>query len=160
MLHLTALHLEQLHQHALKCYPEECCGLLLGKSLGDSAQVTEIWLTPNSWTPDFLASPPIENNPDPENVVSEASRLNHFAIAPIELLRAQKYARSKASDIVGIYHSHPNHPAVPSEYDRRIAWSQYSYLIMAVVGDQITKTRSWKLSGDRQFLEELVTITH
>ncbi len=158
MLQLTAQQLEQLHHHALSCYPEECCGLLLGNDQGGSTQVSQIWSVENSWTEDFLAASSTEQLEGAPKAKTNASRRNRFAIAPIDFLRAQKFARSEKLNVVGIYHSHPNHPAVPSEYDRQIAWSQYSYLIMSVAEDDVTKTRSWKLAGDRQFLEESVTI--
>ena len=158
MLQLTAQQLEQLHHHALSCYPEECCGLLLGQTHQGMVQVIQIWPTENSWTPNFLSSMSTDEQDIRPTVSSHASRLNRFAIAPIEILRAQKYARSKNLDIVGIYHSHPDHPAVPSEYDRKIAWQQYSYVIMSVTARSVEKTLSWRLTEDHQFRAEPLAI--
>ena len=154
MLYLSSEQLSQLHRHGRDCYPEECCGLMLGFHKQNSVQVEELWSTDNSWSPDFLNSDyqlNLETRPD-------ASRRNRFVIAPVDLLRAQKYARKKQLEIIGVYHSHPDHPAVPSEYDRKIAWEQYSYLIMSVSTKEVTVTRSWKLNGDRQFLEEEICL--
>ena len=154
MLLISREQLGQLHRHALECYPEECCGLMLGFNRQDLAQVTELWPADNSWSPDFLESDSnlnLKNRPD-------ASRRNRFAIAPIEILRAQKSARAKGIEILGIYHSHPDHPAIPSEYDREIAWAVYSYVIMSVTSKEVIKTRSWKLKGDRQFREENICV--
>lgn len=150
MLSLSPSQLHQLHCHAYDCYPEECCGLLLGHN----GQVTEVRFMQNSWQSDFSKNSTnklIETRRD-------ASRRNRFAIAPLEMLEAQKDARTKQLDIIGIYHSHPDHPAVPSEYDRAIAWAEYSYLIMAVTAKDVMGTRSWKLDGDRQFIEEQILI--
>jgi proteasome lid subunit RPN8/RPN11 len=60
--------------------------------------------------------------------------------------------------IIGIYHSHPNHPAVPSESDRLLAWSAYSYVILSVAAGGIADYRSWTLDEERQFYEEEVTV--
>ena len=154
MLKLSLEHRDQLHKHACDCYPEECCGLMLGHQTSDDIQVVQLWSTENSWTADFLNSDSLETELSSASSAKKASRLNRFAIAPIKILRAQKYARSKNLDIVGIYHSHPDHPAVPSEYDRKIAWQQYSYLIMSVTARSVEKTLSWRLTEDHQFRSE------
>lgn len=148
MLTIAADLLAICHNHARRCYPEECCGLLLGKD----QQVLEVWQTENSWTEDFgdrLLANSSKNN----------SRLNRFAIDPKDLLAAQKFARTNGLEIIGIYHSHPNHPAIPSESDRAIAWDIYSYVIMSVTANDVLATRSWILNGDRQFIEEKIILT-
>ncbi|NJN73193.1 MAG: M67 family metallopeptidase [Limnothrix sp. RL_2_0] len=137
------------HNHARRCYPEECCGLLLG----NDKQVIKIWPTQNSWTEDFGDRLPI--NP---STTKALSRLNRFAIDPKEMLAAQKFARTQGCNILGIYHSHPDHPAIPSESDRAIAWDLYSYLIMSVTPEKVAATRSWILTGDRQFIEEEIIL--
>lgn len=131
--------------HARRCYPEECCGLLLGKD----KQVLKVWPTENSWTEDFGDRLPFE-----QSTTKSPSRLNRFAIDPKELLAAQKFARTENFNILGIYHSHPDYPAIPSESDRAIAWDIYSYVIMSVTPQDVVATRSWILSSDRQFVEE------
>lgn len=150
MLTLTSIHLEQIMAHAQACYPEECCGLLLGR--GNA--VEKIWPTENTWTPEFSRAMPELLPPEPPS----QSRRDRFAIAPAVILQAQKFARDQGLAIIGIYHSHPDHPAVPSEYDRAIAWERYSYLILSVQSHQISAYRSWKLDGDRQFQEETIQI--
>ncbi|AFY40532.1 Mov34/MPN/PAD-1 family protein [[Leptolyngbya] sp. PCC 7376] len=158
MLKLQPEHLEQLHLHAHECYPEECCGLMLGQRIEDVVQVVQLWRTENSWTADFLMSESSKTRTNLSNTNSKPSRLNRFAIAPIEILRAQKYARNENLEIIGIYHSHPDHPAIPSEYDRQIAWQMYSYLIMSVTAQQVSQTLSWRLNDEQQFQEEPVAI--
>jgi proteasome lid subunit RPN8/RPN11 len=153
MLTITSEQLEQLQHHGIACFPEECCGVLLGQN----ATVLQICPTQNSWTADLAIAP--ESSPElAPNQSSTTSRLNRFAIAPRELLQIQKTARTQQLQIIGIYHSHPNHPAIPSEYDRAIAWDCYSYLIMSVQATQVVDSRSWRLNGDRQFTEEKLQI--
>lgn len=148
MLSLTSTPVAQLIIHAQTCYPEECCGLLLGQG----KVIQEIWPTENTWTADF----PMDLSAIPPS--HPESRRNRFAIAPEAILQAQKYARAQGLAIIGIYHSHPDHPAIPSEYDRAIAWEIYSYLILSVEKHQFSTYRSWVLDGDRQFQEEAIQI--
>jgi proteasome lid subunit RPN8/RPN11 len=85
------------------------------------------------------------------------------------MLKAQKDARDSEAllrsadrnlDIIGIYHSHPDHPAVPSEFDRAIAWSQYSYIIVSVQQGKACDLKSWSLDDDHQFQpEEILTLS-
>lgn len=145
MLILTTIQLAAIADQAQQCYPEECCGLLLGQG----KTVQQVWSTVNCWTPDFAVQM--------QGLVptaSDQSRRNRFAIAPEQILQAQKYARHHQQAIIGIYHSHPDYPAVPSEYDRCIAWEIYSYLILTVTDQGVTSLHSWVLDGDRQFQPE------
>jgi proteasome lid subunit RPN8/RPN11 len=72
------------------------------------------------------------------------------------MLQAQKDARDRHLDIVGIFHSHPDHPAVPSEFDRAIAWQRYSYIIVSVQQGQACDLKSWSLDDDQQFQPEAI----
>jgi proteasome lid subunit RPN8/RPN11 len=153
VLIITSGQLDQLQQHGMVCFPEECCGVLLGQN----GTVAQICPTQNSWTADLAIAPEASLELSSEQLPA-ASRLNRFAIAPLELLQIQKTARAQQLNIVGIYHSHPNHLAIPSEYDRAIAWECYSYLIMSVQATQVVDSRSWRLNGDRQFTEETMQI--
>lgn len=150
MLKITQSQLNILCDHAQRCYPEECCGLLLGQA----KKVLEVWQTENSWVAEFTETfvSPISQGD------AQASRLNRFAIAPEAILQAQKSARDRQLNIIGIYHSHPDHVAVPSEYDRAIAWDVYSYLILSVESHQTLDIRSWVLDEHRQFQEEKIHI--
>ena len=88
----------------------------------------------------------------------EGSKRNRFSIAPQVMLQMQKAARERHLDIIGIYHSHPDNPAVPSEFDRAIAWSSYSYIIVSVEQGQATDLNSWTLDEDHQFQPEEILI--
>ena len=88
----------------------------------------------------------------------KGSKRNRFSIAPQVMLQMQKAARARHLDIIGIYHSHPDNPAVPSEFDRAIAWSLYSYIIVSVEQGQATDLKSWTLDEDHQFQPEEILI--
>ena len=88
----------------------------------------------------------------------KGSKRNRFSIDPQAMLQVQKAARARHLDIIGIYHSHPDNPAVPSEFDRAIAWSSYSYIIVSVEQGQATDLNSWTLDEDRQFQPEEILI--
>ena len=87
------------------------------------------------------------------------SKTHRYWIDPRDILQAQKYARDRNLDIIGIYHSHTDNPAIPSECDRAYAWSQYAYLIVAVQNGRATEMRNWCLNDYRQFEAENVMAT-
>jgi proteasome lid subunit RPN8/RPN11 len=152
MLQLSDQQVKQLTAHATRTYPEECCGLLLGHLTPDRPlkQVTKIWETINAWNPEVGA--------DLTTVIPHigTGKSDRFWIDPQDLLAAQRYARDHHISIVGIYHSHPDHPAVPSESDRLLAWSDYSYLILSVQSGIVSDYRCWTLDQYRQFQPEEV----
>ena len=139
-----------MQTHAESTYPEECCGLLLGHLRGDVKTLVEVLPTQNSWgddgVDDFQA---IESSAQ-----RKSSKRNRFSIAPKVMLQAQKDARDRNLDIIGIFHSHPDHPAVPSEFDRAIAWQQYSYIIISVQQGKACDLKSWSLNDEHQFQPE------
>ena len=139
-----------MQTHAESTYPEECCGLLLGNLRGDVKTLVEVLATQNSWgddeVDDFQA---IESS-----APGKSSKRNRFSIAPKVMLQAQKDARDRNLDIIGIFHSHPDHPAVPSEFDRAIAWQQYSYIIVSVQQGKACDLKSWSLNDEHQFQPE------
>jgi len=127
---------EEIRAHGARDYPYECCGLLIGRFEADGRKnVLET----------FAIS----------NAREEAAKRNRFLIQPEELLRGEKYARDKKLDVVGFYHSHPDSPAVPSQYDLEHAWPQYSYIIVSTTRGETGDFRSWEQRADRtQFDEE------
>lgn len=154
MLKITQQQQQQMYGHAQKTYPEECCGLLLGRFQDNRETiVVEVWETENAWETErklFASVSPEANH-------SGLSKRNRFTIDPAVLLKAQKYARSENLSIVGIYHSHPDHACYPSEFDRAIAWETYSYLIMSINSGKVVACRSWVLNDQlSQFQEETI----
>ncbi len=154
MLKLTPKQKQQMYQHAQQTYPEECCGILLGVFEDSETQVAEVWETENAWRAE-QEQELFSSVPTPRKQSTESKR-DRFSIAPETLLKAQKYARDQYLAIVGIYHSHPDNLAKPSEFDRAIAWQTYSYIIMSVEKGTVTDCRSWQLDEQQQFQEEII----
>lgn len=149
MIQIELAQLQAIKDHGMETYPEECCGLLLGEIIEGKKLVKQVWGTANSWEPQTF-----ENLSTPG-----ASKRNRFSIAPQTLLNAQKRARALELDIIGVYHSHPEHSAIPSEFDRLIAHPGYSYLIVEVKQGKPQEILSWVLDQQNQFQsEEIITI--
>jgi len=126
--------LQQMHKHAETDYPNECCGFFYGLE-GDIRQVR--------------ITRKVEN-------AKEGDQRRRFQIAPKDYQEAEKYAIDHDLDLLGVYHSHPDHPAEPSEHDRKVAMPWFSYIIISVQDGEAVKTRSWQLNNERQFEEETV----
>lgn len=148
-LQLTLSQLGQIFRHLESTYPEEGCGLLVGSASSERTVVREVREAGNSWTPEMAEW--LGQGADPT-----ASRRNRFSIAPEVMFQVQKAARHRHLSIVGIYHSHPDAPAIPSEFDRSIAWPHYSYAIASVQQGKAVDIRSWKLDGNQQFQPEKI----
>jgi proteasome lid subunit RPN8/RPN11 len=154
VLKLYSHHLQAIQNHAERIYPEECCGLLLGQRRGDVKTLIEVLPTENSWDDEAAdAFQAIEGSAQ-----LESSKRSRFSIAPVVMLKAQKDARNRRLDIIGIFHSHPDHPAVASEFDRAIAWQQYSYIIVSVQQGKACDLKSWSLDDNHQFQPEEILI--
>jgi len=138
-------HLNQIRAHGERGYPDECCGLLLGKITEMGKIILEVRETENNWSADGA-----------EYFQMSGSKRNRFTIAPEEMLKVVKEAREKCLEIVGVYHSHPDYRAVPSEFDRAIAWPEYSYIIVSVENGRAGELLSWTLDLDHQFLAEKI----
>lgn len=136
---ITAECVAAIRRHAEKTFPEECCGTLLGTDQGGVRRVVQV-----------IA---VENTKD-EN------RQRRFLIEPRALLDAEKSARAQGLDVVGIYHSHPNHPSQASEFDREHAMPFWSYVIVSCMDGRSEQMQSWRLREDRsQFDEEALRET-
>ena len=149
MLVLSASQQQQLQAACEAAYPEEGCGLLLGQRDGDRNCVLEIRPTANVW--DETAAGEFANI---ASIARDRSRRHNFAIAPAELLRAQKETRDRGWEILGVFHSHVDAPARPSEFDRAIAWPEYSYVILSVVAGRAVDWRCWQLDAIGEFQAE------
>ncbi|MGH9883254.1 MAG: Mov34/MPN/PAD-1 family protein, partial [Pyrinomonadaceae bacterium] len=117
MIQLLKKHLDEMATHGERDYPYECCGALVG-----SFNEKGVKLVSETY--------PISNARE------EEAKRNRFLIRPAELVRAEHCAASKGLDVVGFYHSHPDHPAVPSQYDLEHAWPVYSYLVVSISAGQ------------------------
>ena len=134
----------QLREHGEETYPHECCGVLLGKAL-DSVNEVELAVRAGNTRTD--------------------SAHNRYHIAPQELITIQRQARERSLDIVGFYHSHPDHPARWSSTDLNEAhWFGCSYVITSVEKGQAEQTNSFFLAGtgedDKRFENEEIALWH
>lgn len=149
MLTIAATHETTIRTHAERTYPEECCGLLLGEITPTGKTVVEVWETENAWSPETAGE---------LSASDTLTKERRYVIHPKDLLRAQKQGGDRQLKIIGIYHSHPDHPAIPSECDREYAWAEYSYIIVAVEQGQATHLSNWALDATHHFQPEPLVI--
>jgi proteasome lid subunit RPN8/RPN11 len=124
--------LAAIRAHGIETYPNECCGALIGRD-GVVAQSFAL-----------------------ANTTDEGPR-RRFLVRPSDYVAAEARARDVQGDLLGFYHSHPDHPARPSQYDLDHAWPSFSYVIVSVREGQPRELTSWRLRDDRtQFDEEPV----
>src|SRR5215813_289858 len=137
---------ERIGRHGTETFPHECCGALLGR---DEASDGKAGATPLR---EVLRLFPLVNRRDD-------SPRNRFAVTAEDVLEAEKAARKHGLEVVGWYHSHPDHPARPSQYDRDHAWPWYSYIIVSVAEGKPQEMTSWRLHDDRaEFSPEKIDI--
>ncbi len=147
--------LKQICTHAQQAYPHECCGLLMGRlDKADYQILVEVLPTENAWDEDNATD--FERLETSDKAVITTER--RYTIAPEVLLNAQKQGRERQLSIIGIYHSHPDHPAIPSEFDRVCAWLGYSYIIVSVQQGNVADLRSWRLDQQHQFQPENIIL--
>jgi proteasome lid subunit RPN8/RPN11 len=140
---LAENHAASIRAHGEATYPNECCGFLVGSATGDSVGVHDVIPASN----DFADGSPVE------------SQRNRYVIDPDELYRVEMQARERKLGVVGVYHSHPDAPARPSEYDRERACPWYCYLIVSVQSGKSEDIRNWMLADDGSgFVEDSIII--
>ncbi len=142
MLTLDRATYDEIRGHGEGTYPQECCGILLGARHGQDRRATRSVRC--------------------ENARADAP-WNRYQIDPREILRAERQARERGDEIVGFYHSHPDHPARWSQTDLGEAhWFGCSYVITAVEGGVARDTRSFLLAGgdeaDKRLVDEEVSV--
>ena len=126
-------------QDGLKTFPDECCGFFYGEEdTAGNRHITEILVVNNA---------------------KDGDKSRRFEISPKDYLKGEQFAQEKNLEFLGIYHSHPNHPAIPSEQDRIAAQPYFSYIIISVLGNNTTHLRSWRLNDGFQFEEEEIKNT-
>lgn len=119
-------------RHALDAFPEECCGVLVGADGPRRAVARAV---------------PAENR-------RTAERARRYLIDPVALRDVERAADAEGLQVIGFYHSHPDHPARPSGFDREHAWPWYSYLIVPVTSAGARAPRAWRLRDDRSGFDE------
>jgi proteasome lid subunit RPN8/RPN11 len=133
-IRMSAELVEKIRQHGIETYPHECCGALLGKDEnGEGREIVAVLGLANQ---------------------RDDSPRNRFSVAPRDVIDVDKAAQANGLEVVGWYHSHPDHPAKPSEYDREHAWPWYSYVIVKVEQGEAREMTSWRLNEDRKEYQE------
>ena len=131
---LNARVVATIRRHAAAAYPYECCGALIGRQLEDGLV-------------------DVVDAAELENVTDEGPR-RRFRVSPADYRQSEARARDLGAELLGFYHSHPDHPAQPSQYDLDHAWPNFSYVIVAVAAGEAGDLRSWRLLPDRSAFEE------
>jgi proteasome lid subunit RPN8/RPN11 len=118
-----------IRSHGREAFPHECCGALLGRD----GVVHEAFPLPNT---------------------TEEGPRRRFLVRPADYRAAEKRARDAGLELLGFYHSHPDHPARPSQYDLDHAWPSFSYVIVSVMSGEDQALTSWQLTADRSAFDE------
>jgi proteasome lid subunit RPN8/RPN11 len=139
MIKVEARLLEEIKRHAEREYPHECCGLLIGRieDGGRTRVVVETYPVANSW--------------------EEGETMHRrMMITPQDYLRAERRFVKEGLGVVGNYHSHPEHPAIPSAFDLEnlAPWPTMSYMVVSVRERRAVEVRSWELEADRSRFNE------
>ncbi len=133
MIRIPLQVLEQVRAHASQAYPEECCGALVGSATDTGRAV--------------VSALPAKN-------VRDAERERRYRIGPDQVHAFERQAADAGLEVIGFYHSHPDHPAEPSSYDVEHAWPWYTYVIVPATRDSAGVPRAWRLRDDRAGFEE------
>jgi proteasome lid subunit RPN8/RPN11 len=126
---------DAIRQHGVETYPNECCGALIG----NEGVVLEAFALPNT--------------------TAEGPR-RRFLIRPEDYRAADQHASAAGGELIGFYHSHPDHPARPSQYDVEHAWPFFSYVIVSVRAGVPEDMTSWRLRDDRSTFDEERLVSH
>jgi proteasome lid subunit RPN8/RPN11 len=140
MIHIAPQPLSEMSAHAVHIFPDECCGFLFGSESADGNRT--------------IATIREVNNAQP------GDKKRRFEITGKDYMLAERFALENDLLLLGIYHSHPNHPAIPSEHDRVAAQPYFSYVILSVMQGNIDHIRSWRLNEDAKFEEEKFLSAH
>jgi proteasome lid subunit RPN8/RPN11 len=127
-LKIPAELMQKIEAHGVETFPYECCGALLGRDDDGGRVVAALFALSNR---------------------RQDSPRNRFEITPEDVMLAERTAHDKKLDLIGWYHSHPNAPARPSEFDREHAWPWYSYIIVSIRDGSAKEMTSWRLEDDR-----------
>ena len=126
-----------MNEDGLNSFPDECCGFFYGvEDAQGNRNVSEVLVVNNA---------------------KDGDKRRRFEISPVDYMKAEQYALENNLQLLGVYHSHPNHPAIPSEHDRVAAQPYFSYIIISVLDNRSTHMRSWKLNDSFQFEEEEIS---
>jgi len=138
MITIRKRDLDRIFEHGRDGYPHEVCGIIMGTYGEASKRVEEIRIAGN---------------------LNTERAHDRYEMDPKDILKAEREGAGKGLEIVGFYHTHPDHPDEPSEFDRERSWPSYSYIIVSVNDGSDFKVRSWILNEDtKRFEEEKIEI--
>ncbi len=138
-INISAEAVETVNADGIAAFPNECCGFLYGTESADGSR-------------EITLAVPVTNS-------KEGDQRRRFEISPLEYMRAERFALQNDTALLGVYHSHPNHPAIASEHDLAVAMPYFSYVIVSVMYGEVADLKSWRLRDEeRVFLEETVNV--
>lgn len=142
MLILSGKLYRQIEEEGVRAFPNECCGVLIGRDeRGADGSTRRI----------------VERLQVLTNSFEKEEQFHRFRLDPLEYIQVEKAAGAEGKLLLGFYHSHPDHPARPSEYDRVHAWPFYSYVIVSIMARRPAAMTSWLLDENtEQFVEERI----
>ena len=136
---ISAQLLNDIQAHGEQAYPEEGAGLMMGFEKDGKRIITNLLIL--------------------DNAREESARHNRYLITAEDMLRGENKAEQLGVSIIGIFHSHPDHPNQPSEFDREYAIPWYSYVITSVIAGKTSSSKSWRLAEDRStFISEEIKV--
>ena len=134
-IELPKTEVAKIQMHGEKTFPFECCGLLIGKISNDEIR-------------SVLKTQSVEN-------INKKNPERRYNINPLDFIKIEAEADTHGLQIIGIYHSHPNHPARPSKFDLELAWPNFSYIVISIQNRHADQMTSWRLDESRtKFVEE------
>lgn len=140
MIILSKIHFSDIQSHSLETFPDECCGAMLGFIENDIKYCKELISLNNH---------------------SDENKRRRFMITDKDYMNVEKIAKDKQLQLLGFYHSHPNHPAQPSETDLKYAWPFFSYLIQSIFEKTIKELNSFVLDIEtNQFIAEELKVDY
>jgi proteasome lid subunit RPN8/RPN11 len=124
---------QAIRRHGEETYPHECCGALVGTTADAESIVADVVPLPNT---------------------TEEGPRRRFLVRASDYQLAERRAAEMGGELLGFYHSHPDHPARPSQYDLDHAWPTFAYIIVSVASGKATDSTVWFLKDDRSSFEE------
>lgn len=137
VLRIARTALRDMATDAKSAFPHECCGFMFGHNQSQSRRR------------ELVRVLRVENR-------EEAWAERRFQVSPLDYMRAERKAAEWNLDLLGVYHSHPLHPAVPSAHDLAVALPAFSYIILSAFDDVVVSVRSWRLNDEGTFNEEFI----
>ncbi len=158
MIQLSEQHLEAIRQHGAQAFPHECVGVLLG-TLDNAANgspgvkvVHEVRSLDNTFAPNEAFERSVFSSEEAQDIpqtIETIGQERRYLISPDTMFRLMQEERRTKQKVLGFYHSHPDHPAQPSVYDREWASPWYTYIIVSILGGKPDALTAWQLADDR-----------